>query len=125
MLYQKQVTSDRSKTQLAYKLRYWPGHMLGTEARKFCTVQSPTTVTKQRLEDMLNEELTHIFVGNPALRIVWAFNNIPTEKEWTSKAPNHPIRMEVRTFRHASMEPVCILSMGASNNHSNNPRQPS
>ena len=56
MLYQKQVTSDRSKTQLAYKLRYWPGHMLGTEARKFCTVRSPTTVTKQRLEDMLGAD---------------------------------------------------------------------
>lgn len=116
MLYKKLAKPNASQTQLFYKLQYWPSWLLSDKAKKLCHYRNGVVLPKHALLNHMNEELTHIympeFAGASNYRIVWAFNNIPTEQEWDKKSGDYLISVEFRTFVHRQHEPVAIFSFG-------------
>lgn len=116
MLYKKLAKPNASQTQLFYKLQYWPSWLLSVKAKQLCHYRNGIVFPKHTLLACMNEELTHIympgFAGTRSYKIVWAFNNIPTEQEWDKKSDDYLISVEFRTFVHCQHEPVAILSFG-------------
>lgn len=116
MLYKKLAKPNASQTQLFYKLQYWPATRLSDKAKLLCHSRRAVMLPKHVLLDCMNKELTHIYMPNFAgalsYRIVWAYNNIPTEQEWDKKSGNYLISVEFRTFVHCQHEPVAIFSFG-------------
>lgn len=118
MLYKLLNKPDKEQTQLAYKLRYFPGHMLGDAATKLISAMFVRTLRKELVCALLNEEQTHVFFQGKKYRVVWAFNNVPTEIEWTRKSPDYQLRLEFRTFLHHDKENICIFTLGSQANQS-------
>ncbi len=114
MLFKKLDKPNASQTQLFYKLQYWPSFLLSAKAKQLCHYRNAVVFPKRALLDCMNEELTHIympgFAGATSYKIVWAFNNIPTEQEWDKKSDEYLVSVEFRTFVHRQHEPVAIFT---------------
>lgn len=113
MLFNKLPAPDRSRTQLAYMLNYYPAALLPpTTATNFIAWSKRTMMTKTKLLAMCNEELTTLRIPSSHLdfKIQWAFNNIPTELEWERKGGGYLIGVELRLS--AVTGPIALLSFG-------------
>jgi hypothetical protein len=112
-LFNKLPAPDRSQTQLAYMLNYYPLDAIpAPTVDNFIAWKRKTVITKADLLARCNEELTtmHINGSDLAFKIQWAFNNIPTEIEWERKGGGYLIGMEARLS--AVTGPIVILSFG-------------
>jgi hypothetical protein len=81
---------DRQQTMLAYKASYYPYYTLNDA----CQIRwhHILMLTKAQILSRCNEELTEIewvdklhdsrFERSKPFRIHWAYNNIPTQREW-------------------------------------------
>lgn len=97
-LYKKLAAPDAAETQLAYKLRYWPGSMLGWKAQKLCSIKPILLRMKHEILEHCNAELTKLFDYGQEWEIVWRFNNIPTEMEWNKLCDEARIFVEFRDY---------------------------
>lgn len=104
---------DRSRTQLAYMVNYYPeGALHDNTISEFFICHAVRYIPKAQIVAMCNEAKTHLVhnqvLPNTEFKLHWAFNNVPTEIEWNKKAAHYLVRCE---FRITPMSgPVCILS---------------
>lgn len=106
---QKVGTPDRSQTQFAYRLKYWPYRELSAHERSQLKQSKRCLVDKATLEDRVNHNKTTVFWGDRTYVIVWEHNNTPTETEWLAKAGRGLI-MELRSSPVIPEYSVAILS---------------
>ena len=113
MLFNKLPTPDRSRTQLAYMLYYYPvDQMPANTVDTFVAWRKRRMIPKYKLLDMCNEELTTLQLPGNATQftIHWAFNNIPTQLEWERKGGGYLIDCELRISPVTG--PIAVLSFG-------------
>jgi hypothetical protein len=101
---------DRSQTQLAYRVKYWPFKELSEAGRELITWRSMKLLKRIDIELHCNETQEYLYVGERRYRIVWAYNNIPTELEWKSKPDDYKIICELRHSPALPEYCVAILS---------------
>lgn len=113
MLYRPLATPDRSQTQLAFKLKYYPRRALNSNACKFIWNTIYLTLTKAQVLEHLNEDRTAIFFRGQYVPIAWEFNNIPTEEEWNKYRDSDFIAIEYRKSAVIPGKYIAILSFVA------------
>lgn len=96
MLFKTLFKPDRQQTQLAYRVKYWPHHELSDAARKLISYKKTCFLHKAMIESWCDETMTSITYHGRNWKIVWAFNNPPTEEEWRNKTDRFHIRAEFR-----------------------------
>lgn len=102
-------TTERSQTQFAYRLKYWPYRELSSTERSHLQESRRLTLSKEDVVDRCNHDRTTIMWGNRTYVLVWEHNNMPTETEWLKRASNG-IVMELRTSPVIPEYAVAILS---------------
>lgn len=103
-------------TQLDYKLRHLPQHMLGTTAASMIiNSTSPLSVHKSDIVHSLDEDALHLYIRNREWKITWLYNNIPSADEWGRKSPSFLITFQLRSFRNTAgqVENVAIFSFAS------------
>jgi hypothetical protein len=112
MLFKSLSKPDRQQTQLAYRIKYWPAHELSPVARDLLASNKSCFLRKHMIESVCDEtKETLIWRGN-SWRIVWAYNNPPTEEEWSKKGENFLIQCEFRQSPTIPEFRVVILNFG-------------
>lgn len=108
--------TNSAQTQLDYKLRFLPLHMLGTTARgRVANFTEPVAFRKEDLVNNLDDDALHLLLRKTQWKIVWLYNNIPSEEEWGRKSKSYLITFQLRSFRNSlgQMENVAILSFAS------------
>ena len=95
-LFQSLTKPDRKKTMLAYRVKYWPYSELSQVAKSHTVSNKATYFSKATITQLCNEDRTHLSIGSISYQIAWAWNNIPTEREWDKKSDSYLIRVERR-----------------------------
>jgi hypothetical protein len=95
-LFQSLSEPDRKKTMLAYRVKYWPNSELSQVAKSHIVRNKATYLRKSTIIELCNEDRTHLSFGGISYQIAWAWNNIPTEREWDKKSDSYLIRVERR-----------------------------
>lgn len=95
-LFRTGVTTDRTKTQLAYRIKYWPYNQLSGAARKLIRNFRLFYLRKDKLLSYCNEERNMLTIDGVDYPIAWEYNNMPTEKEWDGKSDGYLIHVELR-----------------------------
>jgi hypothetical protein len=101
---------DRQRTQLAYKVKFFPWREVPTSAKLLVSWRRFIYRTKTEVLKDINDEMTCITYKNRCYTIVWEYNNIPTQQEWERKSDNYQLSCD---FRFSPLIPelaVCILS---------------
>lgn len=101
---------DRTQTQLAYRVKYWPFHELSSAGRALLLSQRKRYLHKHQITDRTNEDQTILYANDRAYKIVWAYNNVPTEEEWNKRGPESLIACEFRSSPAIKEFAVVILS---------------
>lgn len=113
-LFKQLRAPDRQATQLAYRVKYWPYQELSTSARELLRGQKRIYLRKHQIESAVNDDKTLVRYPNSdagrLYRVVWAYNNMPTEQEWGSRSDDALILCEFRTSPAIPEYAVCILS---------------
>lgn len=112
-LFNKLPAPDRSKTQLAYMLNYYPAAQLpANTVSSHIAWSKKLHIPKTTLLSMCNEELTTMRIKTSSLdfKLQWAFNNVPTELEWQRKGGGYLITVELRISPITG--PIALLSFG-------------
>jgi hypothetical protein len=104
--------TDRTKTQLAYRVKYWPWCQLSPAARELVKYKKNTYLTKQDILNNCNETQEVLWYRNAVYNIVWAHNNVPTEAEWNKKSGY--LRAEFRISPAIPEFSVVVLSFDSS-----------
>lgn len=100
-----------NSSQLDYKLTYWPRHMLGPQARSLIYQETgPRPIRKENFLAGCNSDLTKFTNLDTTYKIVWLFNNVPSQEEWERKSGSYLLTVSTREFKHSSREDVIILS---------------
>ena len=95
------TVEDPARTQLAYKLKFYPKQKLNEYESQLIRSNFWTKMTKAELLAVCTEDLTHI-VGSSGLvkggqfQINWAYGNIPTQLEWDRRSDDTVIWIELR-----------------------------
>lgn len=110
MLFKPMAVPNRAETQLAYKLKYFPSVFLSAAAKKL--VYSTQSVVMSKAAILYRTDPPHDFIqfDNKAYKIVWAFNNIPTEEEWDKFSDSKGIHIEFRKTPAVPEKYVAIFS---------------
>lgn len=95
-LFKSGVTEDRTQTQLAYRIKYWPYNQLSGAAKNLIRKSKSFLLKKKTLLSLCNEELNKFRWLDVDYSIVWEYNNMPTEREWTGKSDGYLIHIELR-----------------------------
>lgn len=109
-LFQLLTRPDSSKTQLAYKVKYWPIGQLGFAAKELIVLNKLVYLRKRTILANLDETKEHLFYNDQKFKIVWGYNNVPTEQEWNGKTDDWLIRCEFRWSGLFPDGPIVILS---------------
>lgn len=110
MLFKAMTKPDRQQTQLAYRVKYWPFKELSDAAKQLICFRKSVFFTKNSIETACDEaKITMLYKGRE-WKIVWAFNNPPTEEEWKRKTDNFNIRAEFRCSAAIPEFAVVILN---------------
>jgi len=109
-LFLKLSTPDRQKTQLAYRIKYWPIHELSDTAKSLCQYNVRVVMSKAAITVALSEQATAIFYKAMWHSIVWVHNNMPTELEWGKVPDNQLIYVNFRGSPAIESYRVAILS---------------
>lgn len=110
MLFKKLLRPDRQQTQLAYRVKFFPFNTLSESAKDLIVWSKLVYMRKKDIEDNLNEDKTKIIYRSKEYVILWAYNNIPTQKEWEGKSESFNIRCEFRASPAIPEYAVCILN---------------
>ena len=109
MLYKILSCPDRSQTQLAYRVKFWPHKQLSAAAKDLIVWSKNIYIRKSDILSACDETLEHITKFNRQFKIVWAYNNVPTEQEWNGKSDGYPIKAEFRISPVVG-DPIVVLS---------------
>ena len=113
MLYNNLATPDRSKTQLAQRIRYFPWANLSEAGRKLVTTHHIKVMSCREIEDELirHPDFHEVFLlkGEHLYEVVWAFNMIPTKTEWEQHGPEGLLTVEFRLSPAIPDKRVAIL----------------
>lgn len=101
---------DRQQTQLAYMLRYWPYAELPRAGRELLRKQVKRYLHKQTVLAGVSPDGLSLSWHGRDYRIVWAYNNVPTETEWNNRDALSFIACEFRTSPAIEGFAVVILS---------------
>jgi hypothetical protein len=112
MLFKKLLNPDRQQTQLAYRVKYWPYAELSDAARKLISYKRTCVFHRAVIESKCDETMQSLLHGGREWKILWAFNNPPTEKEWKGKTDTFNIRAEFRVSPAIPEHAVVVLSWG-------------
>jgi hypothetical protein len=110
MLYKLLNKPDRQQTQLAYRIKYWPHAMLSPAAKELISFHKNIYMRKQDIDYALDETMEHLTINHRNYKIVWAYNNVPTEQEWQAKSPSYLVKTELRFSPAIPELAVVILS---------------
>ena len=103
-------------TQLDYKLRHLPLHMLGTAAiSKVRNSTNPVAIRKRDVVHNLDKDATHLLLHKTAWKITWLYNNIPSADEWGRKSATFLVTFQLRSFWNTAgqIENVAIFSFAS------------
>ena len=109
-LFRKLITPDRTQTQLAYRIRYWPWHELSHAGRELVVHRVKTYMYAYALVKACNEQKTKMMYKGREYALVWAYNNVPTEQEWEKVEEFTLINIEFRSSPAIDGYSVAILS---------------
>lgn len=103
------VNKDRQATQLAYRIKFWPYKQLTIKATDLVRANKVLYVTKAAILSRCDETLQHIYIEGTNYKILWIYNNIPTEEEWSKKSDDFLIRIELRNSPVIKERTVALL----------------
>ena len=101
---------DRKQTQLAYRIKYWPKAELSDNAKELVCWSKTVYMRKRQILAACSCELEMLEYKGRNFKIVWAYNNIPTELEWNGKTDEFLIRVELRCSPAIDDFAVAILN---------------
>lgn len=100
MLFQALKSPDRTKTQLAYMAQYYPWRELNKAAEGLIVWRRRLMMRKRDLLAAMNPDLDTFYLTSThkatPFKIVWEYNNIPTELEWGRKTPEFILKVDLR-----------------------------
>lgn len=111
-LFNKLSRPDRTQTQLAYKVKYWPWRELTSSAHGLIRNNRIVYLRKSQIVGSLDDSQAGVVYQGCRYVIVWAYNNVPTEEEWNKRADISLITCEFRVSPATGCGPVVILSFG-------------
>ena len=109
-LFNALAVPNRHKTQLAYRIKYWPKHELSDAAKELLCSSRKVYMSKAMIEEHCSEDKTRVAYKGRDYYIVWAYNNMPTEQEWNKVANKRLIAVELRSSPAIDKFSVAILS---------------
>lgn len=101
---------DRKQTQLAYRVKFWPLAELNEVAKELICWKKMIYMRKREILAACSPSLETITIKERPYKIVWAYNNIPTEQEWNGKTDEFLIRVELRCSPAIEEFAVAILN---------------
>ena len=110
MLFIKLPNPDRQRTQLAYKIKFFPWAMLTPAAKELIRNHKEFYLSKELIEQHATEDKNFLIWEGRRYAIQWVFNNLPTEQEWLRSKPTRVIRVELRNSPAIPEYGVAILS---------------
>lgn len=113
-LFKKLQTPDRRQTMLAYRVKFWPYRELSETGKELIKWRKHIYMRKGDILLNCNETQEVLYVNERHYRIVWAFNNTPTEQEWNSKSDDYLVRVELRHSPAIPEVSVAVLSFTSS-----------
>jgi hypothetical protein len=109
-LFLKLSSPDRQKTQLAYRVKYWPINELSEAAKCLCHTNIRVVMTKAAITISLSESASAIYHHARWYSIVWVHNNMPTEMEWNKVPDNQLLYVNFRESPAIDSYRVAIMS---------------
>ena len=109
-LFNALTVPNRHKTQLAYRIKYWPKHELSDAAKELICFSKKVYMSKAEIEEHCSEDKTVLSRQARDYAIVWAYNNVPTGEEWNKVANKRLIAVELRSSPAIDKFSVAILS---------------
>lgn len=110
MLFKHLPKPDRQQTMLAYRIKYWPFSELSPAAKALIVANKKIYMPKYKVLSQCNETLETLERNGNQFQIVWAFNNVPTEKEWDGKSDSYLISVDFRWSAAIPGGRVALLS---------------
>ena len=101
---------DRKQTHLAYRIKYWPKAELSDNAKELICWHKMVYMRKREILAACMPGFEVLTYKNKDFKIVWAYNNIPTELEWNGKTDEFLIRVELRCSPAIDDFAVAILN---------------
>ena len=101
---------DRKQTQLAYRVKCWPRAELSDTAKDLICWHKMVYMRKREILAACMPGFEVLTYKNKDFKIVWAYNNIPTELEWNGKTDEFLIRVELRCSPAIDDFAVAILN---------------
>lgn len=101
---------DRKQTQLAYRIKYWPISELNEGTKEFICWRKTVYLRKRQILAACMPDFETLVYKERSYKIVWAYNNIPTEQEWNGKTDEFLIRVELRCSPAIEEFAVAILN---------------
>ena len=89
--------NNRQSTQLAYKIKFFPWQELTGGAKKLVCWHKNICMRKSDILAACDESLNTMTRGTRDYKIVWAYNNMPTQQEWERKSAGFILRAEFRS----------------------------
>lgn len=109
-LFKTLAAPDRTQTQFAHKLKYWPMAKLQASHKELLRYERKLLLRKREIEERMHEDGNVLSYGPNTFNVVWAYNNMPTEQEWSSKSDDFLIFVELRRSPAIDCFAVAILS---------------
>jgi len=104
------ATPDRQQTQLAYRVKFWPKSELTEGAKQLICWSKTVYLRKRQILAACMPDFETLVYKDRSYKIVWAYNNIPTEQEWDGKTDEFLIRVELRCSPAIDDFAVAILN---------------
>lgn len=107
-------TNNAANTMLMHRLKYWPEAELSAHAKSLIRTKYTALISKASFLQMWDQESNTVAMPIP-YKVVWAYNNQPTEQEWMKIDLMHKLGIELRcvpalaNYRKESST-ICILS---------------
>lgn len=111
-LYTNTGTLDRQATQLAYMVKFYPWSVVPAAGKALVVWRRRQFMTKAQVEAGLDEDKLKLTHGGRTYKIVWAYNNIPTEQEWVRKSAGFLILVDFRVSPAIKEGAVVVFDFG-------------
>ncbi len=111
-LFKHMTAPDRQQTQLAYRVKYWPYKELSAAAKELVAYHKFVVLTKELILARCSDDLCDFTYNMRPYKILWAYNNQPTQQEWEASDGKRQINVELRCSAAIDSFAVAILSFG-------------
>lgn len=109
-LFKENIFTDATQTQLAYRAKYWPHNKMSPATKDLIRYNKFIYLKRSQIEALCNEDMNQLYYNGQWWHICWAYNNMPTEKEWNSRTDASLIRIELRKSPAIPERAVALLS---------------